>query len=452
MQLSELAEPLAYDTAFWLTAFEEPDGIELAELGRISVELCGKLRALGIIGLLIRGESDRFLHDLVRSGRVRESFLARLQLAGHQDDHHLAAGRVEALLDAIAAGDEELARRIAWLSPRSFEPAREYEDDFCYAQILHRIVHGVQATEVFAPLFDRFASALQGQPSPRLTVTRALVARSQMDFDAAFDALLQERKAGIQADIARAQIEDAQVLAEREVFVEGLALLRMAGNAGLVTASDYLYVRRLPGCQCAGRCRRRRRGPDMPHPSLTNKTAFVVEPLLLTDEDGVAQFVPCVQGTYDIGAQGETRLAEQQTPIAIGGRWRGDPATTSLIDEPQVAFVKLSTDVVLLGHAHAAGLRRTDGLVGVRLGPVQKTARVFGDRRFVSSQGAVRISAPQPFEQIPITYERAFGGWDERHADPAGHRCEPRNPVGVGSTQLHPIRRRHCRISKTRST
>src|SRR4051812_36357641 len=125
MQLSELAEPLAYDTAFWLTAFEEPDGIELEELGRISVELGGKLRALAIIGLLVKGDSDKFLHNLIRSGRVRESFLARLNQAGRKNDHHLASGRVDGLLDSVAAGDEELAERIAWLSPRSFEASRE---------------------------------------------------------------------------------------------------------------------------------------------------------------------------------------------------------------------------------------------------------------------------------------------------------------------------------------
>ena len=258
MQLSEFAEPLAYDTAFWLTGFEEPTGFEVGELGRVSVELCGKLRALAIIALLVKGDSDKFLHNLIRSGQVRETFLSRLKEAGHQHEHHLASGRFEGLLDAIAAGDFELAQRIAWLSPRSFEPTREYEDDFCHAQILHRIVHGVQAASVYEPFFDRFEAALQGQPGPRLAVLRALVARSQADFDAAFEALLQERRATLQADAARAQLEEPQMLAERDVFIEGLALLRLADSAGLATTREYLY------CPSAARQPMRRPLPPAP--------------------------------------------------------------------------------------------------------------------------------------------------------------------------------------------
>lgn len=241
MQLTEFAEPLAYDTAFWLLGFEEQDGFEVEELGRVSVELCGKLRALAIVALLTTGDSDKFLHDLIRSGRVRETYLARLSQAGYQTDHHLASGRFDGLIDAIASGDFELAHRIAWLSPRVWEPTREYEDDFCYAQILHRLVHGVQAASVYQPFLDRFDAALRGQPSPRLDVMRALVARSQPDFDAAFEALLQGRRDEIQANIARSQIEEPQIAAERSVFIEGLAVLRLAGIVGLTTQDDYLY-------------------------------------------------------------------------------------------------------------------------------------------------------------------------------------------------------------------
>lgn len=170
----------------------------------------------------------------------------------------------------------------------------------------------------------------------------------------------------------------------------------------------------------------------MSHPALLNKTDFAIATLLLADEEGVAQFVPCVQATFDIGVAGEPVLTEQQPPVLLAGRWRADPAKTSLIQEPQMAFVKPTTDVVLVGHAYATTGGRTEGLVGIRLGPVQKAARVFGDRRFVSRFGIWRVSSPSPFEKMPITYERAFGGWDRRAADAIRHRCEVRNPVGVG--------------------
>jgi hypothetical protein len=42
------------------------------------------------------------------------------------------------------------------------------------------------------------------------------------------------------------------------------------------------------------------------------------------------------------------------------------------------------------------------------------------------------MTRPVPFEQIPLQWERAFGGWDRSHPDPKKRELEPRNPVGVG--------------------
>jgi hypothetical protein len=64
---------------------------------------------------------------------------------------------------------------------------------------------------------------------------------------------------------------------------------------------------------------------------------------------------------------------------------------------------------------------------------VRKHLRVFGDRVWDRSfAGGLRISGPEFFESMPITYERAYGGWDRRDPDPAKHRLESRNPVGTG--------------------
>lgn len=170
----------------------------------------------------------------------------------------------------------------------------------------------------------------------------------------------------------------------------------------------------------------------MPHPELVNHTGFAFEAQLLTDEEGVPQFVTCVQAVYTLGPGGALQLIEPQPPVLLGGKWRGDPATTSLVSEPQIAFIKPATDVVLIGHALPTSADRTEGLVGLRVGPLQKTVKVFGDRRVVRRLGLAMIGRPAPFERLPLVYERAFGGWDRSDADPGQHRREARNPVGVG--------------------
>lgn len=171
----------------------------------------------------------------------------------------------------------------------------------------------------------------------------------------------------------------------------------------------------------------------MPHPTLINTTGLVLEPLALADEEGVPQVVPLIQGTWHIGPKGKLSWLEKQPPVRLAGDWRGDPANTSMRLEPQIAFCKpAGTDVVLLGHAHAPERGATQSQVGLKLGSAQKVARVLGDRHLRRGVGGLSISAPAPFDRIPIVYERAFGGWDRRHEDAAQHRCEWRNPVGVG--------------------
>ena len=170
----------------------------------------------------------------------------------------------------------------------------------------------------------------------------------------------------------------------------------------------------------------------MPHFALRNHTPFGYESVVVADEEGVPQFVALIQASYGIGVDGVLSLLEEQPAPNVSGEWYGDPAESSPRLEPQIAFVKPATDVVLLGHAHAQRAGAVETTVGIRVGPVSKVARVLGDRFLVRRSGATAISDPVPFERMPLVYERAFGGWDRRDADPLRHRCETRNPVGVG--------------------
>lgn len=171
----------------------------------------------------------------------------------------------------------------------------------------------------------------------------------------------------------------------------------------------------------------------MPHFEVHNHTRYAYESLLLNDEEGMPQFVPLIQATFAIDPPGGTvALLEEQPPIDVAGQWYGDPAVTSVRSEPQIAFQKLATDVVMRGHAWATQANTTQLRVGIRIGPLTKLVRVVGDRFLVRRGGAVSVTEPRPFEKIPLIYERAFGGWDRRSADEREHRCDPRNPVGVG--------------------
>ena len=170
----------------------------------------------------------------------------------------------------------------------------------------------------------------------------------------------------------------------------------------------------------------------MPHPDITNTSPYACELLFVNDSGGFLVCVPLIQATLRIRTDGPLELLAKQPPVDLAGQWWGDPAGSSMRIEPQIAPEKPGTDIVLLGHAYPGNRERTEGLIGIKVGALQKVARVFGDRRLIRRFGFDSITAPEPFERIPLTYEHAFGGWDRRHPDPSQHSFEPRNPVGMG--------------------
>ena len=240
MKLKEYADPLSWETAFWMSGVHSPR-YPLDQLGSLSLEVSEKLRGMAIIVLLTKGDTDTFYHNLIRSGMARETYLRRCAESGLLDDHHRAAGRYEPFLDAVAAGDFVLARRIAQLSPVEWMEEHEYEDDYCYARSLFAFASEPPDNDLIPGLLARFEAFLERQGSARLAILRALLEKSQIDFDVAFDDLLRERTARIRADIARGQFEKPARVAQRKVFVEGLALLRLADARGLETEPEYIY-------------------------------------------------------------------------------------------------------------------------------------------------------------------------------------------------------------------
>jgi hypothetical protein len=113
---------------------------------------------------------------------------------------------------------------------------------------------------------------------------------------------------------------------------------------------------------------------------------------------------------------------------------------------------KYQTDVVVRGAAFAPGGRPTPSmLVSVSVGKATKRIQVFG-RRLIQwdAQGKPRLGAPEPFAEMPVTYENAYGGADQRvpvkegpltvgdlerlQSDHPG--LYPRNPLGKGYVVL----------------
>lgn len=169
----------------------------------------------------------------------------------------------------------------------------------------------------------------------------------------------------------------------------------------------------------------------MGHPEIENRTPFAFAPLFVADEDLRPVLATIVKATLVVAHDGTVRVAEGQEPVDFAGKYHGEPGKSSVRREPEVAFTKPGTDCVLQGHAMAAR-PATQVDVGFRIGDLTKVARVTGDRRWEPGLLGARMSPPQPFEKLPLIYERAFGGWDRSPDKEEHHQCEPQNPVGTG--------------------
>lgn len=84
-------------------------------------------------------------------------------------------------------------------------------------------------------------------------------------------------------------------------------------------------------------------------------------------------------------------------------------------------------ELLVYGAAQAPGGRPVGGLdVTVRLGTIEKTLRVLGDRFWVPDRdGSAAMTDPRPFTEMPLDYAHAFGGPDfKKNPKGKGHGAE----------------------------
>jgi len=165
---------------------------------------------------------------------------------------------------------------------------------------------------------------------------------------------------------------------------------------------------------------------------IINNTAFEYQTLFATDEKGNPIVTPIIKGTFAINLDGTLEFLQQQLPVNLEGEFYADPATSSYLYEPECAFVKPKTDVVVLGAAISSNGPVNALLVDIQVGHLQKKLKVTGDRYWIKQGKSYALSKIIPFETMPLNYENAFGGWDRRFEDEARHGFEARNTVGKG--------------------
>jgi hypothetical protein len=152
------------------------------------------------------------------------------------------------------------------------------------------------------------------------------------------------------------------------------------------------------------------------------------------EPSGRELLVVVVKGTFTLPKSGEeVQLHDEQAPLVMADTFSGDAGATAPVYEVDYAPRKGACDVLLLGSAYApSGYTATRVRVGLQVGSMTKSFDVLGDRHWDAGAAGIRVSPPQPFVRMPISYDVAFGGVDQESDDPSEHAAYMLNPVGRG--------------------
>ena len=150
--------------------------------------------------------------------------------------------------------------------------------------------------------------------------------------------------------------------------------------------------------------------------------------------DGRELLVVAIKGSFTLPLDGsEPELLDEQVPLIDADIYTGEPGFSAPLYEVDYAPHKARCDVLLNGSAYAPGGRPAKKVpVRLRVGSMIKEFDVIGDRIWQVSKMAYTHSFPQPFSVMPISYDRAFGGSDDKHPDKSKHSAYMPNTVGRG--------------------
>ena len=169
---------------------------------------------------------------------------------------------------------------------------------------------------------------------------------------------------------------------------------------------------------------------------ILNRTRMKAALTLGLNQHGAEMLSVAVKGAFAIPGRGQgARLADDQIPPLATDVYTGEPGKSSLKYPADLVLGKPGTDVILIGTARSPGSRPVTRLeASVRVGPVSKQISVTGDRCWEEGPLGIGLHMTRPvkFQEMPLVYERAFGGMDRTHPDEKRHGGDMRNPAGLG--------------------
>lgn len=206
--------------------------------------VCQHFQVLATGALLLEGSTRFFLQNLAQAAENWRRLLVWLERQGWTPPP--ATWNVP-LLDAVAAEQWTLAAEVATRSARQWQRGEEYEDDFAWAAVLQALVLPEPSGRAsLAERLERLQAVGAETQGPQLALASALQAGDGRGFHQAFEAAHAAYEEVTERHARMNTLPRRSFLPRRYLWMEGLALLRLAERAGLPPPGSYLrYCPRL---------------------------------------------------------------------------------------------------------------------------------------------------------------------------------------------------------------
>ena len=230
-------QPTYLPIAVKSSALKASELLYAIERGTIDFEyafyLSESYRRMAVGFLLMSGTPNQFLAYLHRSSR---SFLHFLREA---PDEIKITSRTLAYFDAVACDDAEGAHGIFASSRDTWNPQKEYEDDFLYMWFLMGIWGETETDDQLQDMLERYEEVLEGADDVRFDICASLLTRGEEEWGNSVGAFIEMEQDRVAALRGKDQLNPDEAATTANVSIELLALLRIGERRGLPTEEAY---------------------------------------------------------------------------------------------------------------------------------------------------------------------------------------------------------------------